>query len=160
MAFAFSNHLNFVMTANCSADMARQFLDERAREFNATFDVDDEGGVLYYFNILETTSNAEGARPATPFETRSAIPEPTDSHRASHDLPDQDWVTLILEACPPHQKIGAIKIIRESTGLGLKESKELVDAVPSVVMRANRSRVAVVKSKLEAIGATVRLHQS
>lgn len=38
-----------------------------------------------------------------------------------------------IEECPADKKIGAIKVVREVTGLGLKEAKDLVDGAPKVV---------------------------
>ena len=42
---------------------------------------------------------------------------------------------VILKACIPEQKLLTIKVIKEALGLGLKESKELVDDVPSVIAK-------------------------
>ncbi len=56
------------------------------------------------------------------------------------------------------QKINVIKAVREITGLGLKESKDLVDAAPKVVKEAVKKEEAEeMKKKLEAAGATVEL---
>src|SRR6478735_1582272 len=41
--------------------------------------------------------------------------------------------TVILKEYPADKKVGVIKVIRELTGLGLKEAKDLVEGVPSVV---------------------------
>ncbi|HEY9902355.1 MAG TPA: hypothetical protein V6D43_08000 [Candidatus Sericytochromatia bacterium] len=42
--------LQFARETKLSGEEARQFLDEKAKEFNATFDTDDKGGISYYFN--------------------------------------------------------------------------------------------------------------
>ena len=56
------------------------------------------------------------------------------------------------------QKIQVIKALREATGLGLKESKDLVDAAPKVVKEnVSKEEAEGLKSKLEAAGATVEL---
>lgn len=56
------------------------------------------------------------------------------------------------------QKINVIKAVREITGLGLKESKDLVDAAPKVVKEGVKKEEAEeMKKKLEAAGATVEL---
>jgi large subunit ribosomal protein L7/L12 len=56
------------------------------------------------------------------------------------------------------QKINVIKAVREITGLGLKESKDLVDAAPKVVKEKVAKKDAdEFKTKLEAVGATVAL---
>ena len=51
-------------------------------------------------------------------------------------------------------KVGVIKVIREITGLGLKEAKDLVEGVPSVVKDAiPKADAAGIKKKLEEAGA-------
>ena len=56
------------------------------------------------------------------------------------------------------QKIQVIKVIREVTGLGLKEAKDIVDAAPKVVKAGMKKDEAEdLKKKLEAAGATVEL---
>ncbi len=56
------------------------------------------------------------------------------------------------------KKIGVIKIVRELTGLGLKEAKELVDNVPGTVKeQVSKEDADEVKAKLEEAGATVEL---
>jgi large subunit ribosomal protein L7/L12 len=52
-------------------------------------------------------------------------------------------------------KVGVIKVIREITGLGLKEAKDLVEGVPSVVKEAvSKADAEVIKKKLTDAGAT------
>ena len=56
------------------------------------------------------------------------------------------------------QKIAVIKVVREVTGLGLKEAKDLVDGAPKTVkMGLAKSEAENIKTKLEAAGATVEL---
>jgi large subunit ribosomal protein L7/L12 len=56
------------------------------------------------------------------------------------------------------QKINAIKAVREVTGLGLKEAKDLVDAAPKVIKeKVAKADAEVMKKKLEEAGATVTL---
>ncbi len=54
------------------------------------------------------------------------------------------------------KKIQVIKVIREITGLGLKEAKEMVDKAPNTVKEAvEKDEAEEIKSKLEAVGASV-----
>ena len=54
------------------------------------------------------------------------------------------------------QKIKVIKVVRELTGLGLKEAKELVDNAPKVLKEAlPKEESDAAKAKLEEVGATV-----
>ncbi len=56
------------------------------------------------------------------------------------------------------KKIQVIKVIRQITGLGLKEAKELVDSAPSTVKEsAPKEEAERIKEQLEAEGATVEL---
>ncbi|HJB19998.1 MAG TPA: 50S ribosomal protein L7/L12 [Candidatus Bariatricus faecipullorum] len=55
-------------------------------------------------------------------------------------------------------KVKVIKVVREITGLGLKEAKELVDNAPKVVKEgASKAEAEEIKAKLEAEGAEVNL---
>ena len=55
-------------------------------------------------------------------------------------------------------KVKVIKVVREITGLGLKEAKDLVDGAPKVVKEAcSKAEAEEIKAKLEAEGAEVTL---
>ncbi|MDE2150380.1 MAG: 50S ribosomal protein L7/L12 [Gammaproteobacteria bacterium] len=55
-------------------------------------------------------------------------------------------------------KVGVIKVIREITGLGLKEAKDLVEGVPATVKESvNKDESAAIKKKLEDAGAKVEV---
>ena len=54
------------------------------------------------------------------------------------------------------KKIGVIKVVRSATGLGLKEAKDLVEAVPSKIKEAlSKEDAQKLKAELEEAGATV-----
>ncbi|MFA6305841.1 MAG: 50S ribosomal protein L7/L12 [Candidatus Gracilibacteria bacterium] len=56
------------------------------------------------------------------------------------------------------QKISVIKVVRELTGLGLKEAKDLVDAAPKAVKEnVEMAEAQEIKKKLEEVGASVEL---
>ena len=56
------------------------------------------------------------------------------------------------------QKVKVIKVVREVTGLGLKEAKEVVDGAPKVVKEgASKAEAEEIKTKLEGEGAKVTL---
>ena len=56
------------------------------------------------------------------------------------------------------QKIKVIKVVRDATGLGLKEAKELVDGAPKTVKEgAAKEEAEELKAKFEEVGATVEL---
>ena len=55
-------------------------------------------------------------------------------------------------------KINVIKVVREVTGLGLKEAKELVDGAPKAVKeKVSKADAEAIKAKLEEAGATVEI---
>ena len=56
------------------------------------------------------------------------------------------------------QKVKVIKVVREITGLGLKEAKDVVDGAPQVVKeQASKEEAEEIKKKLEEVGAKVTL---
>jgi len=65
---------------------------------------------------------------------------------------------VTLQEVPADKKIGAIKVVREITGLGLKEAKDLVDGAPKELKAsAPKAEAEDIKKKLEAAGAKVTL---
>jgi large subunit ribosomal protein L7/L12 len=70
---------------------------------------------------------------------------------------EQDEFDVILEN-DGGKKINVIKVVRELTGLGLKEAKDLVEAAPKAVLeKANKENAEKAKAKLEGEGAKVTL---
>ena len=68
---------------------------------------------------------------------------------------EQTEFTVVLEAAGA-EKIKVIKAVRELTGLGLKEAKELVDGAPSTVKEGvEKAEAEAIKKSLEEVGATV-----
>jgi len=56
------------------------------------------------------------------------------------------------------KKIQVIKVVRELTGLGLKEAKDLVDGAPKPVKeKVSKQEAAAIKTKLSEVGATVEI---
>lgn len=66
---------------------------------------------------------------------------------------------VTLEApIPADKKIGIIKVVREATGLGLKEAKEIVEGAPKVIKEsAPKAEAEEVQKKLQTAGAKVTL---
>ena len=70
----------------------------------------------------------------------------------------QTEFSVTLKEYPADKKVGVIKVIRELTGLGLKEAKDLVEGVPSLVKDAvNKADSDGMKKKLEEAGAKVEI---
>ncbi len=66
--------------------------------------------------------------------------------------------TVVLKEYPADKKVTVIKVVREITGLGLKEAKDLVEGVPSTVKEGvNKADSESFKKKLEEAGAKVEV---
>ena len=70
---------------------------------------------------------------------------------------EKDSFDVELSEVGPN-KVKVIKVVREATGLGLKEAKEVVDGAPKVIKDgASKAEAEEIKTKLEAEGAKVTL---
>ena len=76
---------------------------------------------------------------------------------AAEAAEEKDEFDVELTEVGPN-KVKVIKVVREATGLGLKEAKEVVDGAPKVVKEgASKAEAEELKTKLEAEGAKVTL---
>lgn len=76
---------------------------------------------------------------------------------AAVEVEEQTEFTVVL-ASAGAEKIKVIKVVRELTGLGLKEAKDLVDGAPANVKEGvSKAEAEEVKAKLTEVGATVEL---
>jgi len=76
---------------------------------------------------------------------------------AGGDAEEQTEFDLIL-ASPGAKKINVIKVVREVTGLGLKEAKAAVDGAPTTIKEAiSKEEAEELKAKFEEAGATVEI---
>jgi large subunit ribosomal protein L7/L12 len=104
------------------------------------------------------------ARPA-PRAAASAAKAPVASAAASATkapsapaAPEGATVDVVLVAAKPTSKIALIKVVRDATGLGLKEAKDLVEGTPQTVGRGlPRPQADRLKKELEGVGGTVEL---
>jgi large subunit ribosomal protein L7/L12 len=97
------------------------------------------------------------------FDVKAAAPVavaaagPAGPAAPAEAVEEQDEFDVILES-DGGKKIQVIKVVRELTGLGLKEAKDLVEAAPKPVLeKANKENADKAKAKLEAEGAKVTL---
>ncbi|MFI7021505.1 50S ribosomal protein L7/L12 [Micromonospora sp. NPDC049900] len=96
------------------------------------------------------------------FEVTAAAPVavaagPAQGGAAAEAEPEKDEFDVILDA-DGGKKIQVIKVVRELTGLGLKEAKDLVEAAPKAVLeKVNKEAADKAKAKLEGEGAKVTL---
>jgi large subunit ribosomal protein L7/L12 len=77
---------------------------------------------------------------------------------AAAPVEEKTEFTVTLKEYPADKKVTVIKVIRELTGLGLKEAKDLVEGAPSTVKEAvNKADSETMKKKLEDAGAKVEV---
>ena len=86
-----------------------------------------------------------------------AVAAPAGGAAAAAPVEEQTEFTAVLAEVGPN-KIPVIKVVRELTGLGLKEAKDLVDAAPKPVKEAvSKEEAEKVKAALEEQGAKVEI---
>ncbi len=77
---------------------------------------------------------------------------------AAAAVEEQTEFTVTLKEYPADKKVGVIKVVRELTGLGLKEAKDLVDAAPSTIKEGvTKADAEAMKKKLEEAAAKVEI---
>jgi large subunit ribosomal protein L7/L12 len=109
--------------------------------------------VLDVVNAVKLMEEKLGIKAAAPVAVAAA---PSSAAEAA-PVEEQTEFTVVLAAIGD-AKINVIKAVREITGLGLKEAKDLVDAAPKPVREAvPREEADQVKAKLEEAGASVEI---
>lgn len=97
-----------------------------------------------------------GVTAAAPVAVAAAA-APAAAVAAAPAVEEKTSFDVILNAAGD-KKIQVIKVVREITGLGLKEAKELVDGAPKPVKTGvSKEEADAIKAKLEAEGATVEI---
>ena len=108
--------------------------------------------------VVELISDMEkkfGVTAAAPVAMAAA---PGAGAAAAAPAEEKTEFTAILKEYPADKKVTVIKVIREITGLGLKEAKDLVEGVPSTVKEAvSKADSDAIKKKLEEAGAKVEI---
>ncbi|HIR00683.1 MAG TPA: 50S ribosomal protein L7/L12 [Candidatus Aveggerthella stercoripullorum] len=98
---------------------------------------------------IEETFGVSAAAPAA-----VAVAAPAEGGAAAEEKSEFD---VMLEGFGDN-KIAVIKVVREITGLGLKEAKELVESAPKAVQEGvAKDKAEEIKTKLEEAGAAVTL---
>jgi large subunit ribosomal protein L7/L12 len=108
--------------------------------------------------VTELISDMEkkfGVTAAAPVAVAAAAP---GAAAAAAPAEEKTEFTVTLKEYPADKKVTVIKVIREITGLGLKEAKDLVEGVPSLVKEGvNKADSDAMKKKLEEAGAKVEI---
>jgi len=109
--------------------------------------------VLELSELVKALEEEFGVSAAAPMAVAAAPAAGADAP-ASEEKTEFD---VILEAAGG-QKIKVIKAVREITGLGLKDAKDLVDNAPKPIKEgASKDEAEEIKAKLEEVGAEVEL---
>ncbi|MDT4990992.1 MAG: large subunit ribosomal protein [Actinoplanes sp.] len=93
------------------------------------------------------------------FDVTAAVPVAAAAAAAApvEVEPEKDSFDVVLEG-DGGKKIQVIKVVRELTGLGLKEAKDAVEAAPKAILEGvNKEKAEAAKAKLEGEGAKVTL---
>lgn len=88
----------------------------------------------------------------------TAVAAPGAAGAAAGGAEEQTEFNVSLEAFDAAKKIAVIKAVREVTGLGLKEAKDLVEGAPKPLKEAvSKEDAAKIKETIEAAGGTVKI---
>jgi large subunit ribosomal protein L7/L12 len=106
--------------------------------------------------LVKALEEKFGVSAAAPM-AMAAVAAPGSGGGAAAAAEEQTEFDAVLKTIG-EKKIQVIKVVRELTGLGLKEAKDLVDGAPKPVKeRVSKQEAEQIKTKLEAEGATVEI---
>lgn len=87
-----------------------------------------------------------------------AMPAGSMAGAADAEVPEEQTEFDVVMSSFGAKKVGVIKVVRALTGLGLKEAKDLVEAVPATIKEGvTKDEADDVKKQLEEAGATVEV---
>ena len=112
--------------------------------------------VLELADLVKTLEDKFGVSAAAPMAV-AAGPMAGGAGAGAAAVEEQTEFDAVLKSVG-EKKIQVIKVVRELTGLGLKEAKDLVDGAPKPVKeKVSKQEAEQIKAKLEAEGATVEV---
>jgi large subunit ribosomal protein L7/L12 len=111
--------------------------------------------IIQVVELIADMEKKFGVSAATPVAVAAAAP---GAAAAAAPAEEKTEFSLTLKEYPADKKVTVIKVIREVTGLGLKEAKDLVEGAPSLVKEAiSKADVEKIKKSLEDVGAKVEV---
>ena len=114
----------------------------------------DELTVLELSELVKAIEEKFGVKAAAPAVAVAAAPAAAGAAAAE----EKDEFNVVLTAVDAAKKIGVIKVVREITGLGLKEAKDLVEGAPKAVKEnVAKAEAEELKKKITEAGGTVEL---
>lgn len=106
--------------------------------------------------LADILKSEYGIEPAAAAAVAVAAPAGGGGEAAPAAAEKTSFDVILKEAGP--QKLAVVKVVKELTGLGLKEAKDLVDAAPKPVKEGvSKEEAESLKAKLEESGAVVEL---
>lgn len=106
--------------------------------------------------LVKQIEEAFGVSAAAPVGGMMMMPGAAGGAAAAEEAVEQTEFEVILESVPADKKIAVLKIVRELTGLGLKEAKDLVEAAPKAVKEGIAKDAAEdAKKRIEEAGGKV-----
>lgn len=113
--------------------------------------------ILELSQFIKEFEERYGVTAAAPVAVAAVAGAPAAAAQAAPAAEEKTSFDVILQAAGD-KKIQVIKVVRELTGLGLKEAKDLVDGAPKPVKTGvSKEEAEAIKAKLEAEGATVEI---
>ena len=110
--------------------------------------------VLELSELVKAIEEKFGVKAAAPAVAVAAAPAAAGAAAAE----EKDEFNVVLTAVDAAKKIAVIKVVREITGLGLKEAKDLVEGAPKAVKEnVAKAEAEELKKKLTEAGGTVEL---
>ncbi len=121
---------------------------------NEILDMVKEMTVLELAELVKAFEEEFGVSAAAPVAVAAMPAAGAAPAEAAEEKTDFDVILANFGA----QKVTVIKVVREITGLGLKEAKDLVEGAPKPVKEGvNKDEAEAIKAKLEEAGATVEI---
>lgn len=113
----------------------------------------ETANMLEISELIKDIEEKFGVTAAAPVAMAAGAP----AAAAAEEVEEQTEFDVVLEAAG-EKKINVIKVVRQVTGLGLKEAKDLVDNAPNKVKEAiSKTEADELKKQLEEAGATVSI---
>lgn len=126
---------------------------ELSKEEKAVIDALEKLNIVQVNNVVKYMEEAYGISAAPAM----AMAMPAAGGAAAGEAAEEKTSFTVALKDAGAQKIGVIKVVRELTGLGLKEAKDIVDANGKVMENVDKAKADEAKKALEGAGATVVL---
>jgi len=111
--------------------------------------------IIEIVDLVKMMEDKFGVSAAAPVAVAAAAP---GAAAAAAPAEEQTEFTVVLKEFPADKKVTVIKVVREATGLGLKEAKDLVEGVPGTVKEGvSKADADKIKKALEEAGAKVEI---